>query len=114
MKRMIALVFVLALVASACGSPPAASNDVGPSDVAQPEPVDSAQDNEQATEAEQTAGAEQTVEEEASTAVEGPDVPVLVPAGPDAPDVTFELDDGSTFVLADATRPVMLVFWAEW
>ena len=83
-------------------------DDVGSADVGQPEAVDSAQDNEQATEA------EPTVEEETPTAVEGPDAPVLVPEGPDAPDVTFELDDGSTFVLADATRPVMLVFWAEW
>lgn len=41
-------------------------------------------------------------------------VAVPVPDGPAVPDVTLELDDGTTFVLADASRPVMLVFWAEW
>jgi len=39
---------------------------------------------------------------------------VATPDGPVAPDVTLDLDDGSTFVLADAQRPVMFVFWAEW
>jgi hypothetical protein len=39
---------------------------------------------------------------------------VAVPDGPMAPVVTLELDDGSTYTLADAQRPVMFVFWAEW
>ncbi len=31
-----------------------------------------------------------------------------------APDFSITLDDGSTFVLSEATRPTYLVFWAEW
>ncbi len=31
-----------------------------------------------------------------------------------APDFTLELGDGGTFTLSEETRPVFLVFWAEW
>ncbi|MBT8200894.1 MAG: hypothetical protein KJO36_10280 [Acidimicrobiia bacterium] len=31
-----------------------------------------------------------------------------------APDFSLSLDDGSTFVLSEATSPTYLVFWAEW
>ncbi len=31
-----------------------------------------------------------------------------------APDFSLKLDDGSTFVLSEATKPTYLVFWAEW
>lgn len=42
-------------------------------------------------------------------------VPSSAPAeGPAAPAVTLELDDGSTFVSAEAVRPTLYVFWAEW
>ncbi|MDH3308118.1 MAG: hypothetical protein OEO77_11450 [Acidimicrobiia bacterium] len=34
--------------------------------------------------------------------------------GPAAPDFSLLVDDGSTFVLSQETRPVYLVFWAEW
>lgn len=33
---------------------------------------------------------------------------------PIAPDFTLALGDGGTFVLSEETRPVYLVFWAEW
>lgn len=39
---------------------------------------------------------------------------VPVPDGPPAPDFTLALGDGGTFMLAQETRPVYLVFWAEW
>lgn len=35
-------------------------------------------------------------------------------AGPSAPNFSLALDDGSTFVLSDAAKPVYIVFWAEW
>jgi len=28
--------------------------------------------------------------------------------------LTLELDDGTTFVTTEATRPVLYLFWAEW
>lgn len=31
-----------------------------------------------------------------------------------APDFSLLLGDGSTFVLSEETRPVFMVFWAEW
>ena len=40
--------------------------------------------------------------------------PIVVREGPSVPPVTLELDDGSTFVSTEATRPVLYVFWAEW
>ena len=33
---------------------------------------------------------------------------------PAAPDFELELGDGETFRLAEETKPVFLVFWAEW
>lgn len=34
--------------------------------------------------------------------------------GPAAPDFSLELSDGSTFLLSQESRPVYMVFWAEW
>ena len=51
---------------------------------------------------------------ESSTADSVAAAPKPVPPGPAAPNVAFRLDDGTDFVLADAERPVMFVFWAEW
>jgi hypothetical protein len=31
-----------------------------------------------------------------------------------APDFTLQLGDGGTFTLSAETRPVFMVFWAEW
>jgi hypothetical protein len=33
---------------------------------------------------------------------------------PVAPDFSLELGAGGTFVLSEETRPVFMVFWAEW
>lgn len=33
---------------------------------------------------------------------------------PAAPDFTLELGDGGAFTLSEGTKPVYLVFWAEW
>lgn len=52
--------------------------------------------------------AETTVPPAAETAAPSP------AEGPAAPAVTLELDDGSTFVSAEAVRPTLYVFWAEW
>ena len=34
--------------------------------------------------------------------------------GPVAPDFSLVLADGSTFTLSEGSRPVYMVFWAEW
>jgi len=34
--------------------------------------------------------------------------------GPAAPDFSLQLSDGSTFLLSEESRPVYMVFWAEW
>ncbi|HZD23393.1 MAG TPA: hypothetical protein VE569_08345 [Acidimicrobiia bacterium] len=33
---------------------------------------------------------------------------------PLAPDFTLELGEGASFTLSEGTKPVYLVFWAEW
>lgn len=33
---------------------------------------------------------------------------------PVAPDFSLDLGNGGTFVLAEESRPVFMVFWAEW
>lgn len=34
--------------------------------------------------------------------------------GPAAPDFTLELGTGGTYTLSEGSKPVFLVFWAEW
>lgn len=34
--------------------------------------------------------------------------------GPPAPDFTLQLASGGDFVLSQQTRPVVVIFWAEW
>lgn len=34
--------------------------------------------------------------------------------GASAPDFSLELGEGGTFTLSEETRPVFMVFWAEW
>ncbi|HUG75626.1 MAG TPA: TlpA disulfide reductase family protein [Acidimicrobiia bacterium] len=38
----------------------------------------------------------------------------VTPEGDPAPDFTLALDGGGSFSLSDETKPVLLVFWAEW
>ncbi|HIE20964.1 MAG TPA: hypothetical protein EYP73_00010 [Acidimicrobiia bacterium] len=33
---------------------------------------------------------------------------------PQAPDFTLELGDGGEFTLSAGTKPVYMIFWAEW
>lgn len=37
-----------------------------------------------------------------------------VPSASAAPDFTLALGDGGTFMLSAETRPVFMIFWAEW
>lgn len=36
------------------------------------------------------------------------------PEGEPAPDFSLALGEGGTFTLSEETRPVFLLFWAEW
>jgi hypothetical protein len=40
--------------------------------------------------------------------------PLVRPDGEDAPDFSLALGEGGTFILSEETRPVFLLFWAEW
>ena len=53
---------------------------------------------------------------QAGTTLPASSVPETAAAqpGPAAPDVVLQLDDGSTFSSANASRPILYVFWAEW
>lgn len=37
-----------------------------------------------------------------------------VPDGPAAPDFTLALGDGRSFTLSEESKPVFMIFWAEW
>lgn len=101
-----AALVALALVAAACGG----GDDAGaaPGDLVAttpPAPVD------------QEAGQDAPVagtDADAATPAATPERPAPNPDRAIAPDFSLALGDGSTFVLSDETRPVFMVFWAEW
>ncbi len=44
-----------------------------------------------------------------------PDSPPTTDSGrPVAPDFTLELGEGGEYTLSEGSRPVYMVFWAEW
>lgn len=111
--RTAALIAGFALVVAACGG--------GDADVAapaeSPEPVDNSQPAESAPAAEPQATEPSTVPSEEmadDAAAAGDERPAPDPDRMVAPDFTLALGDGSAFVLSDETRPVFMVFWAEW
>lgn len=50
----------------------------------------------------------------ATTGASPAERPAPDPSREIAPDFSLNLGDGSTFVLSEETRPVFMVFWAEW
>lgn len=112
MKRTVVGLLLSALVLVACGT-------AAPETSSEPATADAT------TNSEAPAATEALVEESpdnpGSEQVESTDPPApestsiaLVPDGPAIPSVTLELDDGTSIVLAEHARPIMLVFWAEW
>ena len=106
-QRLSALLIGFALVAAACGG--------------------GATDTATSTESSSTAGAGgsapttavPSIEPETATTIEqtdesAPERPAPDPNREIAPDFDLLLSDGSTFVLSEETRPVFMVFWAEW
>ena len=103
MRRTVQLLVVLILVLGACGS---ATTEVSGS-------------------ASQPVAATPTPEATAAGSVTPDPTADLAPAtsdgsapsgveGPVAPDFSLVLADGSTFTLSEGTKPVYMVFWAEW
>jgi hypothetical protein len=108
--RIIAWLVGLALVVAACGG--------GATDVATPDGNQSAAQGGDATPTTAVASTEPAatpVTEESDDTAPSPDArPAPDPNREIAPDFSLLLGDGSTFVLSEETRPVFMVFWAEW
>ena len=104
-QRFVTLLSGLALVLAACGggavenATPADSSSTVPSSDTSPTTVPST--------------------EPGTPPVTEPTEPATERPAPDpdrelAPDFSLLLGNGSTFVLSEETRPVFMVFWAEW
>jgi hypothetical protein len=109
-QRIAALLVGFTLVVAACGggatdtaTPAESSSTAEGGDSASTTPVPS-------TESETPGVTEQTDE----TAQPAGERPAPDPNREIAPDFDLLLSDGSTFVLSEETRPVFMVFWAEW
>jgi hypothetical protein len=57
-----------------------------------------------------TSGTTNTAAATTSTSAETPSTAVRQ----SAPDFTLQLGDGGSYTLSEGTKPVYLVFWAEW
>ncbi len=108
--RIVSLLAGFALVVAACGG--GATDVATPSDSSQPGSAGDA-----------TPTTAVAVTEPSATPATEPNDDSAPPAAerpaPDpnreiAPDFSLLLSDGSTFVLSEETRPVFMVFWAEW
>jgi hypothetical protein len=88
MRRVSVLVSMLAMVVSACAP-------VGGGVTTTQEPSNT----------ETTLGQTTTSQPETTETTSG---------RPAAPDFTLELGDGGSYTLSEGTKPVYLVFWAEW
>jgi hypothetical protein len=109
LRRLLVVTAAMAVVATACGdgSQPTAI-DLGGAPAATEAPGD-------------TQASTETVPATAATAETDPAEPVATeaprqrPEGPDAADFELALGGpGGTFSLSAETRPVFMVFWAEW
>ena len=106
-RRRASLVTAVALILAACGggnegvSTPLATT----APAAVPSPDSTAPDG--STDAVTTTPAPESVPGQSSRPAPDPDREI-------APDFTLNLGSGSTFVLSEETRPVFMVFWAEW
>ncbi len=110
MTRTTSLLIALGLAAAACGT---AATDVGSQDPA-PAATEATSAATQQSTTQATEGSAATTPPETTATSESAQAPALVAEGPAAPNFTLALADGSTYELASAERPVMLVFWAEW
>ncbi|CAN5897422.1 hypothetical protein BH23ACT5_BH23ACT5_15840 [soil metagenome] len=101
-RRLLSLVSVviLAVACSADGTPPTVT---GPSATVESSPGES--------EAPAPPEATTTRPDGSATTAEPDEDEPLADA---APDFSLQLGDGGTFVLSQETKPIFMVFWAEW
>ena len=116
MRRIFLLLAAAAILLAACGGAATVSttSEELSSDAVPATPAPSADDQSGGDET-QTTPADETATD-ATPAVD--DEPVVARVtdfdGPAAADFTIALDKAGTFSLSEETRPVYLVFWAEW
>lgn len=104
-KRILPPLFVLALVAVACGG---TSEEQPRSTSGTESPVSTVAQDSNTT-------ATQAADDTTATTAAAPSEPSAPRAeGPNAPDFTLALDAGGEFVLSQEVKPVYMVFWAEW
>jgi len=103
MNRSANLLVVLGLVLGACGAATTATSIRGAGD---PPTTTTTTATRPITET-----TSDVTGDTASSAAERPPSGV---DGPVAPDFSLVLADGSTFTLSEGSRPVYMVFWAEW
>lgn len=104
MRRTLLALVVISMMAVACGDDSSARPD-GEAGSTTTAPADATPSTVTPTTSAPTTGtAGQT---SSTTTTVSDDRPV-------APDFSLDLGAGGTFVLSEETRPVYLVFWAEW
>lgn len=101
---------VFALFVAACSSTGADSNPstVDAGDETTTTDVDSTTQTTTAGDATTTTAGDGT------TTTAAPEATTTTSGRPAAPDFTLELGDGGTYTLSEGSKPVYLVFWAEW
>jgi len=102
MKRSVSLLLGVVLVATACGG---AATDVS----SEVEPASTVNTTLAANPPSPVGSSDTT-----GPAAYEPDAAPSGVDGPAAPDFSLVLNDGSTFTLSEGSKPVYMVFWAEW
>jgi hypothetical protein len=95
MRRLLVLVSSLAIVVAAC-----APSGSGASTTESREPTSTAPQDTATTAGQSTTSQPDTTETTSGRLA--------------APDFTLELGEGGSYTLSEGTKPVYLVFWAEW
>lgn len=112
-RRLSTVIAALSVVLAACGGgdEPAA---VAPTANVDASPASTTTTEAPPTESTVVSTVVDSVDGEESTAPAARERPAPDPNREIAPDFSLDLGSGSTFVLSEETRPVFMVFWAEW
>jgi hypothetical protein len=109
-RLLILVLFAAVTVASCAGAEPAADTGVGPAMTGSTEPGSTEADTTVAAANPTTTAGEEGVTTTSSAA----EAPETTSGRPPAPDFTLQLGNGGTYALSQGSKPVYLVFWAEW
>ena len=105
MKRL-ALVLAVVTVAAACSSSSDTQQDAA--DTQQVTTVPQVTPNDGST---PTTLTTDSIGDDGATLVPSPTIPEDAPP---APDFTLALGDGTSFTLSEESKPVYMIFWADW